>query len=156
RRAALGVIRIVTENKITFPLFWTSMSHSVFFAERVLSQFEELAERRAKGLEFLERGIADRALAKAREQARSERVAEEAFDAHEAKVRDLLGFFHDRLKVSLRDAGARHDLVDAILTESADDILDITCRVEALGSLLDSADGKNLLAGYRRAVNILA
>ena len=70
--------------------------------------------------------------------------------------RDLLAFFHDRLKVSLRDAGARHDLVDAVITPQSNDILEITRRVEALGELLGSDDGKNLLAGYRRAVNILA
>jgi glycyl-tRNA synthetase beta chain len=156
RRAALGVIRIVTENKIDLRLYWTCVDHSLFFAEGILSQFEDLAERRARGLEFLERGIAERAMSKARELARSERVAEQALEVYETKIRDLIGFFHDRLKVSLRDAGARHDLVDAVLTEGADDILDITRRVEALGSLLDSADGKNLLAGYRRAVNILA
>jgi glycyl-tRNA synthetase beta chain len=93
RRAALGVIRIVTDNDLSFPL----------------------------------------------------------------KVEpDLLSFFHDRLKVSLRDAGARHDLVDAVLTADSNDILEITRRVEALSALLDSADGKNLLAGYRRAANILA
>jgi glycyl-tRNA synthetase beta chain len=69
---------------------------------------------------------------------------------------DLLAFFHDRLKVSLRDAGARHDLVDAVITPESDDILEITRRVEALTELLGSDDGRNLLAGYRRAVNILA
>ncbi len=69
---------------------------------------------------------------------------------------DLLAFFHDRLKVSLRDAGARHDLVDAVLSAESDDILQITQRAEALSSLLSSADGQNLLAGYRRAANILA
>ncbi|MGN6488046.1 MAG: glycine--tRNA ligase subunit beta, partial [Devosia sp.] len=69
---------------------------------------------------------------------------------------DLLGFFHDRLKVSLRDAGARHDLVDAVITADSNDLLEITRRVEALSALLDSEDGKNLLAGYRRAANILA
>lgn len=69
---------------------------------------------------------------------------------------DLLAFFHDRLKVSLREQGARHDLVDAVITSESDDILQITQRVEALSSLLDSDDGKNLLAGYRRAVNIVS
>ena len=92
RRAALGVIRIIVDNKLTFPLKVES---------------------------------------------------------------DLLAFFHDRLKVSLRDAGARHDLVDAVITPESDDILEITRRVEALSALLDSEDGQNLLAGYRRAVNIL-
>jgi glycyl-tRNA synthetase beta chain len=93
RRAALGVIRIVTENKLTFPL---------------------------------------------------------------AVEPDLLAFFHDRLKVSLRDAGARHDLVDAVLTNDSNDILEITRRVEALSALLSTEDGKNLLTGYKRAANILA
>lgn len=69
---------------------------------------------------------------------------------------DLLSFFLDRLKVQLRESGARHDLVDAVLTDTSDDLLDITRRVEALGAFLDSEDGKNLLAGYRRAANILA
>jgi glycyl-tRNA synthetase beta chain len=69
---------------------------------------------------------------------------------------DLLAFFHDRLKVTLRDAGARHDLVDAVITPESNDMLEITQRVEALSALLGSPDGKNLLAGYRRAANILA
>ena len=69
---------------------------------------------------------------------------------------DLLAFFHDRLKVSLRDAGARHDLVDAVLAADSNDILQITQRVEALSTLLSSPDGQNLLAGYKRGANILA
>ncbi|WP_421760695.1 glycine--tRNA ligase subunit beta [Devosia sp.] len=69
---------------------------------------------------------------------------------------DLLSFFHDRLKVTLRDAGARHDLVDAVIGKDSDDMLEITQRVEALSELLSSEDGKNLLAGYKRAANILA
>ncbi|CDX12962.1 glycine tRNA synthetase, beta subunit [Mesorhizobium plurifarium] len=69
---------------------------------------------------------------------------------------DLLAFFHDRLKVYLRDQGARHDLIDAVITPQSDDLLQIVRRVEALGSLLDTEEGKNLLAGTKRAANILA
>ena len=69
---------------------------------------------------------------------------------------DLLAFFADRLKVYLRDKGARHDLIDAVFAlPGQDDLLLIVRRVEALGKLLDAEDGKNLLAGYRRAANIL-
>jgi glycyl-tRNA synthetase beta chain len=69
---------------------------------------------------------------------------------------DLLAFFADRLKVQLRDQGARHDLVDAVFAlEGQDDLLLIVRRVEALGKLLDTEDGKNLLAGYKRATNIV-
>ncbi len=69
---------------------------------------------------------------------------------------DLLSFFHDRLKVYLRDKGARHDLIDAVLAEDDDDLLLVVQRVEALGKLLDSDDGANLLTGAKRALNILA
>ena len=70
---------------------------------------------------------------------------------------DLLPFFADRLKVQLRDQGARHDLVDAVFAlEGQDDLLMVVRRVEALGKFLDSDDGKNLLAGTKRASNILA
>jgi glycyl-tRNA synthetase beta chain len=72
------------------------------------------------------------------------------------QISDLLAFFHDRLKVYLRDQGARYDLIDAVITPQSDDLLQIVRRVEALGSLLDTEDGRNLLAGTKRAANILA
>jgi len=71
-------------------------------------------------------------------------------------VTSLLAFFADRLKVYLRDKGARHDLIDAVFAlPGQDDLLLIVRRVEALGRLLDTEDGKSLLVGYRRAANIL-
>ncbi|MBR0823649.1 glycine--tRNA ligase subunit beta [Bradyrhizobium liaoningense] len=70
---------------------------------------------------------------------------------------DLLAFFADRLKVQLREQGARHDLVDAVFALGGqDDLLMIVRRVEALGKFLESDDGKNLLAGTKRASNILS
>ena len=69
---------------------------------------------------------------------------------------DLLAFFADRLKVYLKDQGARHDLIDAVFSLGGqDDLLMVTRRVEALSKLLDTDDGKNLLAGVKRASNIL-
>ena len=69
---------------------------------------------------------------------------------------DLLAFFADRLKVQLREQGARHDLVDAVFAlEGQDDLVLIVRRVEALAQFLDTEDGKNLLAGFKRAANIL-
>ena len=74
-----------------------------------------------------------------------------------ARTLDLLAFFADRLKVYLRDKGARHDLIDAVFAlPGQDDLLMIVRRVEALGRFLDTDDGKNLLVGYRRAANIVA
>src|SRR5207248_6546123 len=81
---------------------------------------------------------------------------------------DLVEFFADRLAVVLKDQGARHDLVNAAMHAGVkyiapgepiyeqDDLLMIVRRVEALGKFLDSADGKNLLAGTKRASNMLA
>jgi len=69
---------------------------------------------------------------------------------------DLLAFFADRLKVQLREQGARHDLVDAVFSLAGqDDLVAIVRRVEALGKFLDTEDGRNLLAGSKRAANIL-
>ena len=69
---------------------------------------------------------------------------------------DLLAFFADRLKVYLRDKGARYDLIDAVFAlPGQDDLLMIVRRVEALGRFLETDDGRNLLVGYRRAANIL-
>ena len=89
-----------------------------------------------------------------------EKIAEKVEEYSAAHVtalaNDLLSFFIDRLKVQLREQGARHDLVDAVFAlEGKDDLLLIIRRVEALGKFLDTEDGKNLLAGYKRATNII-
>ncbi|MCZ7907935.1 glycine--tRNA ligase subunit beta [Agrobacterium leguminum] len=73
-----------------------------------------------------------------------------------AKDPDLLSFFHDRLKVYLRDLGARYDLIDAVLTPESDDLLMIARRVEALTAFITGEDGRNLLAGAKRATQLLA
>jgi glycyl-tRNA synthetase beta chain len=77
-------------------------------------------------------------------------------DSHKLPA-DMLSFFADRLKVQLREQGARHDLVDAVFALGGqDDLLMVVRRVEALGKFLDTDDGKNLLAGTKRASNILS
>lgn len=73
----------------------------------------------------------------------------------EVGILNLLSFFHDRLKVYLRDQGRRHDLIDAVITEDADDLLLIVRRVEALSDFLATDDGLALLAGSKRGANIL-
>lgn len=69
---------------------------------------------------------------------------------------DLLAFFADRLKVALKEKGIRHDLIDAVFSlGNEDDLVRLVARVEALQAFLKSDDGVNLLAGYKRAANIL-
>ena len=120
RRAALGVIRIVLDNKLRLPLL------AIF--RKALAALPKMTEQK---------NVKD-----------APSISPEE---------DLLGFFGDRLKVFLRDAGARHDLVDAVFALGGqDDLVLIARRVEALGKFLDTEDGKNLLAGYKRAANILS
>ncbi|MAK99427.1 MAG: glycine--tRNA ligase subunit beta [Citromicrobium sp.] len=69
---------------------------------------------------------------------------------------ELLDFFADRLKVQQREAGVRHDLVDAVFALGGeDDLVRLLARVHALQSFMETEDGRNLLAGYKRAANIL-
>jgi glycyl-tRNA synthetase beta chain len=69
---------------------------------------------------------------------------------------ELVGFVQERLRVALRDKGAAQDLLSAVINKNAGDVCLIVARVEALEGFLKTDDGKNLLAGYRRAANILA
>jgi glycyl-tRNA synthetase beta chain len=72
-------------------------------------------------------------------------------------VLDLLAFFHDRLKVYLKDQGIRHDIIDACLAMPGnDDLTLLVKRAEALAAVMKTEDGANLLQGYKRAANILA
>jgi glycyl-tRNA synthetase beta chain len=131
RRAALGVIRIVLENDLRLRL------SKIFKLAR--APFEER-------LEVLYPGHISRVR---REDERVQRTGDAPAD-------DLLFFFSDRLKVHLRDAGARHDLIDAVFSLGGqDDLALIVKRVEALGEFLKTDDGANLLSGVKRASNIL-
>ena len=128
RRAALGVIRLLLENGIRLPVVAVLVEHRV------------------------KQGAAFSAYEPDDEQGPIEQIE---YSATEAAL-DLLAFLAERLKVYLRDQGARHDLIDAVFALTGqDDLLMIVRRVEALGRFLDTDDGKNLLAGYRRAANIL-
>jgi len=126
RRAALGVIRIVLENDLRVPLMPLIESH-----------------RRRVGVSMLG-GL------------RSDLTATE-IERITLATGDLVSFFADRLKVHLREKGARHDLIDAVFALGGqDDLAVIVRRVEALDDFLRTDDGANLLAGVKRAANILA
>ncbi|WP_027058224.1 glycine--tRNA ligase subunit beta [Mesorhizobium loti] len=183
RRAALGVVRIILENKLKLSLGF-AIAAAVSSALAAYDQKGEGAESRGvvamldsrigdyKGASRLlsEAGLISNLLKGGLAKASAETFGSadqerEFFDGQrlmelEASlspfIADLLSFFHDRLKVYLRDQGARYDLIDAVITPQSDDLLQIVRRVEALGSFLDTEDGKNLLAGTKRAANILA
>ncbi|MGA9485573.1 MAG: glycine--tRNA ligase subunit beta, partial [Methylocella sp.] len=116
RRAALGIIALILENKLRLPLrsfFEMAIAQADFRGKEDLSHPEELFDQ-------------------------------------------LISFFSERLKVYLRERGTRYDLIDAVFAlPDQDDLLLIVSRVAALQRFLETEDGKNLLAGYRRAANIL-
>jgi len=142
RRAALGVIRVVLDGGLRLPLAGILASADAAFPHahgtqlELAPEFEEMANSEAPPQVRLE----------------GRPAASKGADGH---VRELLAFFADRLKVLLRDQGKRHDLVDAVFALGDDDLVRIVRRVEALDAFLNAEDGANLLAGYRRAVNIL-
>lgn len=116
RRAALGVIRLITENGLRLPLNAVLQDHLKIYA----NFFEEAQ------IEMDQNG----------------------FEA-------LLPFLKDRLKVAMKDKGVRHDLIDAVFATAGDDFVDILNRVGHLQTFIETEDGQNLLAGYKRAANII-
>jgi glycyl-tRNA synthetase beta chain len=178
RRAALGVIRIVLENdlrvsvknvcEVAYEILWRNdlRGHEIPKAEYrggprpvwfVISPL--VADWDDEGIEG--QALLDR-LPILHRYARGESVPES--EKINAKLRtlkteqsdSLLSFLADRLKVHLREKGARHDLIDAVFAlPGQDDLALIVKRVEALSELLGTDDGANLLAGVKRAGNIL-
>ena len=141
RRAALGVIQLILENDIKTELkaelrqAIKENAGAAYFQEALK---EDLAFAATQGLEF---------------------YRQEAFKAYNndlAVSEDLLSFFHDRLKVYLKDQGIRHDIIDAcIAMEGSDDLTLLVKRAKALAATLATDDGENLIQGFKRANNIL-
>jgi glycyl-tRNA synthetase beta chain len=156
RRAALGVIRIVLENslrirladeikKIIIPLFAGAKVNELGSLIKDINSsdaanFASVGATHNYAMETL-RGHREQTLGQGPE------VSDRASD--------LLAFFADRLKIYLRDRGARHDLLDAVFALDEDDLVLIVRRIEALDAFLKTEDGASLLAGYKRAANIL-
>ncbi len=138
RRAALGLISIVRVGNLRFEVIDTSERHGEVVRDQMAS-----ARRKSLGP-----GAHIVATGRARIQWNGRLTAPKAID--------LLAFLADRLKVQLREQGKRHDLVDAVFALGDDDLVRIVARVEALDAFLKTEAGVNLLAGYKRAANILA
>ncbi|WP_265515845.1 glycine--tRNA ligase subunit beta [Nitratireductor luteus] len=188
RRAALGVIRIVVENGVRLGLASSiikrdSLALLIFLKGR---EFRDVGENAfAPDIRVLLSVEELKTLAYRMVDADNSATEQSLLEQNDKSLSDLLSFFHDRLKVYLRDKGARYDLIDAVLASDAyqasdrtpgdvspapaeasakqtaasannDDLLLIVRRVEALSELLATPDGENLLAGTKRAANILA
>jgi glycyl-tRNA synthetase beta chain len=154
RRAALGVIRLIVENGLRL---------------RLLPLFDTAFQTLALSLPGLGQAVIERQRIDGSAADDFQRTGDDGDDEREAVHRqsvaalaslvignELLNFFADRLKVSLKEAGTRHDLVDAVFAlGEQDDLVLLLRRVEALSAFVVSEDGSNLLVAYRRAANIL-
>lgn len=167
RRAALGVIRLIVENGLRIPLLklFHFSNMQVEWPKLKLLQTEnkkELDEIRARLLSSYHpndiEGFLD-SLEKVPQRRQTSRELRAFFGVHSSSQRvasDLLSFFFDRLKVSLKEKGVRHDLIDAVLALGGeDDLVRLLARVDALAGFVATDDGANLLAAYKRASNIL-
>src|SRR5690606_37716716 len=141
RRAALGILRLVTANS-TRAAFGQVLKHAVKNASDAVGQ---------AGSPF------DMMMAKAKAAQLLGATTEDTIElAYGQEAVGLVSFFVDRLKVQQREAGVRHDLIDAVFALGGeDDLVRLLARVKALQAFIGTADGSNLLAGYKRAANIL-
>ncbi|WP_374647039.1 glycine--tRNA ligase subunit beta [Tabrizicola sp.] len=134
RRAALGVIRLVVSNGVRFGI----LKHCVRQVAIILEHADDL-----RGSATFKDGG-------------SVYYKAASYDGSSVAA-DLLSFFHDRLKVYLKDQGIRHDIIDACLAMPGnDDLTLLVKRAEALAAVMKTEDGANLLQGYKRANNILS
>ena len=161
RRTALGVIRIILSNNLRIPLTQVINVELMapFFAQvRVFGEGEKIEAEAVLSVlhEFLhDEEAASLKIRDARFSELLESLVPQARAASEAGER-LMAFFADRLKVQQREAGIRHDLIDAVFALGGeDDLVRLLARVKALQSFIASDDGANLLTGYKRAANIL-
>jgi len=149
RRAALGIISLITENGLRVPLWSILGGHLMlrhFDGEDALEIvrmhfWETTRTETEKGYDW---------------QNEARQPYPEPLESLPNIVADLLDFFADRLKVQQREAGVRHDLIDAVFAlGSEDDLVRLLARVEALQQFVETPDGADLLVAYKRAANIL-
>ncbi|WP_156850521.1 glycine--tRNA ligase subunit beta [Bartonella refiksaydamii] len=129
RRAALGIIKLVLSRdwKINLmPLF--NLATNLFLQQKIKHEISPIETEQSQNI-------------------LPEKV--------QYVLTDLLSFFHERLKIYLKEEGARYDAIEAVLNKDADDFLLITRRVEALIAFINTSDGSSFLAAAKRTVNIL-
>jgi glycyl-tRNA synthetase beta chain len=157
RRQALAVLALLQVNGLRFGLSMVlaiEMVRGVAFRAGVDSKDREASARKALqllGFDAEPSGLFEPYLEE-HKQAAVDQSTERAI----ASTNDLLTFFADRLKVQQKEAGVRHDLIDAVFALGGeDDLVRLLARVHALQAFVTTEDGRNLLAGYKRAANIL-
>ena len=144
RRAALGIIRLVIDNEINEPLECI-LAYGFYLNSIAVQSLEDKSQ--TKYIDLSNNSL--------------EQIFELIGEGHSKKtkgiLRDLISFFHDRLKVYLRDQNINHDVIDACLAMPNNTNFSLLAkRAKVLQEFCDSDDGKNLLQGFKRANNILS
>ncbi|PQZ49408.1 glycine--tRNA ligase subunit beta [Ochrobactrum sp. MYb15] len=159
RRAALGVIRLLLDNDVRLELAGRIL-HQHTLSILIQLKSKEVEEKKpTKGSSPLIPLVEHARLTKLYDMVTDGDTSaneSEIWDKSKEPLADLLSFLQDRFKVYLKDEGARYDAIDAVLTSDADNLLLVARRLEALIVFINEEDGKNLLAGTKRAANILA
>jgi glycyl-tRNA synthetase beta chain len=177
RRSALGAIELIIRNKLRFRMRRAVLLTAAAVFESILVSAAATDHNFAVYLNKIFKVRPSPSLPEAEFQARMEQLAKELGDfeiklgpAGQAIVdtilarpmfvddaqRQVLDFFADRLKVQQREAGVRHDLIDAVFSLGGeDDLVRLLARVNALQSFVETGEGANLLTAYKRAANIL-
>jgi glycyl-tRNA synthetase beta chain len=155
RRAGLGIIRIILDNSLRIPLSEAMGLVVAAFEASDRAIWQSVAAHAVPDNHMLAKLAAD-LLERAISPTCGNDVPRATPRPDQAVVAGVLEFLTDRLKVALRDEGLRHDLIDAVFAcGGEDDVVRLVSRVRALKGFLETGDGANLLAGYRRAANIL-
>jgi glycyl-tRNA synthetase beta chain len=158
RRAAMSALQITIVNKLRFDLRPTILAAGFqLYRQSYMARAEQLAADVYFGLELARGNAPTTDELKVALELRYAEVADESIlEADADALNALLDFFIDRLKVQQREAGVRHDVVDAVFALGGeDDLVRLLARVRALQAFVETPEGADLLAGYKRAANIL-
>ncbi len=156
RRAALGCITLLEKNSIRLPIIKTyAQQAGGFLYKSMVENADIVIKRDFEGLKRTNLSPRDFDIDAYVAQF-TQAPVDEATERFFGGLPRLLHFFADRLKVQQREAGVRHDLIDAVFALGGeDDLVRLLARVHALQAFVTTEDGANLLAGYKRAANIL-
>jgi glycyl-tRNA synthetase beta chain len=160
RRAGIGVIGLLLQNNILLDARFVFTEIASVFVHQLdrahLVNLPEMLEVAGKAV-VSEDNMADIKVSAAREIWKAHgKLDDEQIERSRYLAADVYLFLIDRLKVQQREAGVRHDLIDAVFALGGeDDLVRLLARVKALQAFVETADGVNLLAGYKRASNIL-
>jgi glycyl-tRNA synthetase beta chain len=156
RRAALSVISLLMENQINLSLYSAyAFAGAPILLNQDRNDFVEKLEGARQTLLDFGKDIDLSLVIDVNESPLAQKFVEQSL-AFRGRLFGLTDFFADRLKVQQREAGVRHDLIDAVFALGGeDDLVRLLARVHALQAFVATEDGTNLLAGYKRAANIL-